>query len=371
MMATNAEGEQHCGPLSHEGLDEDDFYLDFLQQVTHYPDDYHQGPSGAVNTLPHVQDNPPLSRVGDAPLSALAELPLVEQRLSLGLSHSPQDMLEGALFTEGPSPPPLLPETFCDDRDLFLTMAALGYSPEFPLFAHDLHAFSWGAPQPPLLDQSGQLCHLSVPQDPPQSPKANPILDSCRITIPSSGPSPSQNLNVFPCGPISERAYHEAMGACHSGSIQASTAAIQEPPVDSSVATIHIDERLMYPKTFPQVLWGYVDAFPGMSTNDHGSSLPYTVHQNEEAASPIFQSAPQTGHPVIISSVPVDDISGTSWCPICGISFSQRQGLNRHNRDKHTPRNICHLCGTYEWSPGRRYMFLRHLERHHPKAVLA
>ncbi|KAH9171136.1 hypothetical protein EDB89DRAFT_2071044 [Lactarius sanguifluus] len=376
-MATNAEGEQHCGLLSHEGLDEDDFYLDFLQQVTHYPDDYHHEPSGAVNTLPHVQHNSPLSPVGDPPRSALAEFPLVEQRLSLGLSHYPQDTLEGALFTEGPSQPPLLPETFCDDRDLFLTMAALGYSPEFPLFAHDLHTFSWGAPQPPLLDQSGQLCHLSVPQDPPQSPKANAILESCRITDPSSGPSPSQNLNIFPCGPISKIAYHEATRAYHSGSIQASTAAIQESPVDSSAATIHIDEGLMYSKTFPQALWGYVDAFPGMSTNDHGPSLPYTVHQNEEAASPNFQSALQTGHPVITSSIAssqvasVDEISGTLWCPICGIGFSQRQGLNRHNRDKHTPRNTCHLCGTYEWSPGRRYMFLRHLERHHPEAVLA
>ncbi|KAH8995869.1 hypothetical protein EDB86DRAFT_1070294 [Lactarius hatsudake] len=374
MMATNGEGEQHCGPLSHDGLDEDDFYLDFLQQVTHYPDDYHHEPSAAVNTLPHVQYDLPLSRVGDAPLSAFAEIPLVEQRLSLGLSHYPQDMLEGAFVTEGPSPPPPPRETFYDDRDLFLTMVALGYSPEFPLSAHDQHAFSWGAPQPPLLEKSGQLCHLSIPQVPPQSPKANAMLKSCRIMDPSSGPSPSQNLNAFPCGPITEKAYDEAVGAYHSGSIQASTAAIHESPVDSSASTIHIDERLMYPTTFPQALWGHVDGFPEMSTNDHGSSLPYSV---EEAASPNFLSTLQTSRPVITSSipsnqvVPVDDISGTLWCPICGISFSQRQGLNRHYRDKHTPRNTCHLCGTYEWSPGRRYMFLRHLKRRHPEAVLA
>ncbi|KAH9032394.1 hypothetical protein EDB83DRAFT_2652267 [Lactarius deliciosus] len=242
MMATNGEGEQHCGPLSHEGLDEDDFYLDFLQQVTHYPDDYHHEPSAAVNTFPHAQDNQPLSRVGDAPPSALAEFPLVEQRLSLGLSRYPQDMLEGAFVTKGPSPPSPLRD---DDRDLFLTMAALGCSAEFPSSAYDQHAFSWGAPQPPLLDQSGQLCHLSIPQDPPQSPKVNAILESCRITDPSSGPSPSQNLYIFPCGPISEKAYDEVMGAYHSGSIQTSMAAIQESPVDSSGAAIHIDESLM------------------------------------------------------------------------------------------------------------------------------
>ncbi|KAH9024144.1 hypothetical protein EDB85DRAFT_2292646 [Lactarius pseudohatsudake] len=227
MMATNAEGEQHCGPLSHEGLDEDDFYLDFLQQVTHYPDDYHHEPSAAVNTLPHVQHIPPLSRVGDAPLSSIVEFPLVEQRLSLGLSHY-QDLLEGAFFTEGSSLPPPLRETVCDDRDLFWTMVALGYSPEFPLSAYDQHAFSWDAPQPPLLDQSGQVYHLPIPQEPPQSPGANPVLESCRITGPTSEPSLSQNLNIFPCGPISEKAYHDAMGAYQSGLIQASTTTIQE-----------------------------------------------------------------------------------------------------------------------------------------------
>ncbi|KAH9069450.1 hypothetical protein EDB83DRAFT_2551269 [Lactarius deliciosus] len=200
-------------------------------------------------------------------------------------------MLEGAFVTKGPSPPSPLRD---DDRDLFLTMAALGCSAEFPSSAYDQHAFSWGAPQPPLLDQSGQLCHLSIPQDPPQSPKVNAILESCRITDPSSGPSPSQNLYIFPCGPISEKAYDKVMGAYHSGSIQTSMAAIQESPVDSSATAIHIDERLMYPTTFPQAPWGYIDAFPGMSTNDHGSSLPYSVRQHEEAASHNFQGRAST-----------------------------------------------------------------------------
>ncbi len=40
MMTVNAEGEQH-GPRPNEGLDDDDFYLKFLRQVTHHPEDYH------------------------------------------------------------------------------------------------------------------------------------------------------------------------------------------------------------------------------------------------------------------------------------------------------------------------------------------
>ncbi len=135
-MAANAEGEQHYGPRSHEGLDDDDFYLNFLRQVTHYPDDYHHGPSAVVNMLPPIQDNPSLTRVDDSPLSAIVEFPAFERRLSFGLSYNHQDLLEGASFTEGPSPPsPLKP--FCDVHDLLLTMAALGPSPEVPLFAND------------------------------------------------------------------------------------------------------------------------------------------------------------------------------------------------------------------------------------------
>ncbi|KAH9031187.1 hypothetical protein EDB84DRAFT_176514 [Lactarius hengduanensis] len=384
MMVTNAEGEEHCGPLPHEGLDEDDLYLKFLQQVTHYPDDYHHEPSATVNTSLRIQDNPPLSRMDDPPPSSIAGFPLSERHLSLSLSHYHQDLLEGDFFTEGPSPlPPPLREYFCDDRDLLLTTAAMGSSPEFPLSPSDQNSFLWGPPQPPV-DQNRQCFHPSIPQGSPQSPEVNLIPESCRIMGPTSWLSPPPDLNILPCSPISDKAYHEAIGAFNSGLIQASVAAIQESPMDSSAATVYTDERvdadgrLTYPMTSHQALWGYVDGFAWMSTNDHGSSLPYSLHQNEEAASPNFQSAVQVSHPVMVASsiassqvAPVDQISRTLWCSICRISFSQRQGLNRHNRDKHTPRNTCPLCETYEWSSGRRYLFLRHLERHHPEAVLA
>ena len=135
---------------------------------------------------------------------------------------------------------------------------------------------------------------------------------------------------------------------------------------------------MYYPETSRQAPWGYIDGSAEISTIGHGSSLPYSVHHIEEAASPNFQSAVQASYPVIVASsissnqlAPVDAMSETFWCHICGVGFVQKQGLNRHNRDKHIPRNICPLCERYEWSSGRRYLFLRHLERHHPEAVLA
>ncbi|KAI9436358.1 hypothetical protein H4582DRAFT_470019 [Lactarius indigo] len=382
-MATNAGGAQQCcAPLTYEGLDEDDVYLNFLQQVTHYPDDYYHEPPAAVNalSLSRIQDNLPLSCVDDASLSDVAEFSLGGGGLVLGLSHYHQDLTEEAFFTEGPSPPLPPLKSFCDDRDLLLTMAELGSSPEFPPYPYDEYASSWNSPQPPI-DQNCQLFHPPILQGSPQSPIANLTSESCH----TSGLSPPPNLDIFPRSPISEKAYHEAMGACNSGLIRFDMAAIQGSPMDSGAArpaTVYTDEqageRLTYPATSCQALWGYVDGFAGISTNDHGSSLPYSLHRNVEAASPSSQSALQVGSPVIVASSvassqvsPVDEISGTFWCPICSISFSQRQGLNRHNRDKHTPRNICSLCERYEWSSGRRYLFLRHLERYHPEAVLA
>ncbi|KAI9454306.1 hypothetical protein BJY52DRAFT_1392353 [Lactarius psammicola] len=376
MMAADAEGEQHYGPRSHIGPDDDDFYLNFLRQVTHFPDDYHHGPSAAVNTFPPIQDSLPLS----CPLDPIAELPIFERRLSLGLSRYHQDLLEGAHFAKGPSPHyPLKP--FCNADDLLLTTMALGPSAELSLFADDQHGFSWGPPQAPLLDQSNQLYHLSFPvfpQESPQSSGANLTPESGGITGPTSEPSSLPNLDIFPCSPVSERVYQEAERVCNSGLFQASMAAIQESPIDPTTANVHINEGSMYPPaTSHQALCGYVDGFAGMSMNGHGSSLPYSGHQIEETASPNFQSAIQASHPAIVASsiasnqvTPVDELSRTFWCHICGVGFVQRQGFNRHNRDKHTPRNICPLCERYEWSSGRRYLFLRHLERHHPGVVL-
>ncbi|KAH9056761.1 hypothetical protein EDB87DRAFT_1579129 [Lactarius vividus] len=270
-MATSAR-EQHYGPLPHEDLEEDNFYLDLLQQVTHYPDDYHHEPSTTVNTSLHIQDNPPLSPMDDALPSSIAEFPLSERHLSLGVSHYNQDLLEGGFFTEGPSSPSLLPppprEHLCDDRNLFLTTVALGSSPEFPLSPYD--------------------------QGSSQSPEVGLIPESYRITGPTSWPSPP-NLDIFSYIPISDNAYHEAIGTFNPGLIQASVAAM-ESPMDFNAATVYTDEqvdgRLTYPMTSHQPLRGYVDCFAWMSTNDHGPSLPYSLNQHE-ASSPNFQSTAQ------------------------------------------------------------------------------
>ena len=54
------------------------------------------------------------------------------------------------------------------------------------------------------------------------------------------------------------------------------------------------------------------------------------------------------------------------WCQHCMRGFSQKQVLNRHNRDKHSPWNLCPYCRTFEWSPGRPRKFKAHLRKYHP-----
>ncbi|KAH9000284.1 hypothetical protein EDB92DRAFT_484548 [Lactarius akahatsu] len=53
-------------------------------------------------------------------------------------------------------------------------------------------------------------------------------------------------------------------------------------------------------------------------------------------------------------------------CNICDISFTQRQGFNRHNKDKHAPRNMCAFCSDFQWTVGRSYLYSKHLKSKHP-----
>jgi hypothetical protein len=125
-----SEGEYY-GPHPHQGLDDDSVYLNLLQEVTYYPNDYHHGPSATVNTISPIDENPLPSRVDSG---ALAESPDFEPRLSQGVFHNCQDLLvEGVFSTAGPSPPPPL-KPIRDDHDPLLTMLPPGSSPELPLY---------------------------------------------------------------------------------------------------------------------------------------------------------------------------------------------------------------------------------------------
>ena len=123
------EGEQDCGLYPHRGFDDDGVYLSILQEFTRYDCD----PSATVNTLSPIDENLPSSRMDSVPLKALLEPPDLEPCLTLGLLNHQDLLVDGALCTEGPSPPPPM-EPFGDVYDPLLTMVYLGSSPVPPLF---------------------------------------------------------------------------------------------------------------------------------------------------------------------------------------------------------------------------------------------
>lgn len=196
----------------------------------------------------------------------------------------------------------------------------------------------------------------------------------------TSEPTSLQNPHILIYGPISERACQEDNGARSSWLPQTNMAAIQQLTTDFSNATIPIDEGSNHPVTQRQALLS-ANHFAELSmTGIYVPSLHSThppARLNEEASSPNFRPAIQARHhvswtPPVASShfSPAGKTHSRFWCSVCDVGFAQRQGLNRHERDQHGPQNVCHLC-SYKWSPGRKYKFTEHLNRHHPEAVLS
>ncbi|KAH9170762.1 hypothetical protein EDB89DRAFT_1233660 [Lactarius sanguifluus] len=58
-------------------------------------------------------------------------------------------------------------------------------------------------------------------------------------------------------------------------------------------------------------------------------------------------------------------------CSSCWVVFAQPQGLSRHRKDKHEPKNRCGFCKEFTWSKGRHYIYQRHLREEHPPSVSA
>ncbi|KAF8267348.1 hypothetical protein EI94DRAFT_1337412 [Lactarius quietus] len=143
----------------------------------------------------------------------------------------------------------------------------------------------------------------------------------------------------------------------------------------SSAATVSTVE---HPTTPLQVLSGDVNGFAEMSMTSPSSPLPYFVHKNEGGVSPNLRSEVQANHPadvapsfVLDQGASVDKDPDHLRCYRCNVGFGQRQALNRHSKDKHSPRYICPHCEIFTWSSGRKYLFRKHLEDHHPEQVFA
>ncbi|KAI9436330.1 hypothetical protein H4582DRAFT_469212 [Lactarius indigo] len=111
-----------------------------------------------------------------------------------------------------------------------------------------------------------------------------------------------------------------------------------------------------------------------------GSRRPRMKYQEASRASPIHKE----GEHLVDSALDLPSQSCTPQdggmrvetmakkqyqCSSCWVIFAQRQGLSRHRKDKHEPKNQCGFCTVFTWSKGRHYNYQRHLREKHPEAV--
>ena len=113
---------------------------------------------------------------------------------------------------------------------------------------------------------------------------------------------------------------------------------------------------------------------PDPTSNGDCTLDPYSTH-DEVALSkfPSERQGPQ--HPTTVAITPpprrvsAHRKSKKYWCHTCDTGFTQKQGFNRHNKDKHSQQNPCPYCSDFKSSPGRKYLFKMHLETKHPGAA--
>jgi hypothetical protein len=152
------------------------------------------------------------------------------------------------------------------------------------------------------------------------------------------------------------------------------TIAMRGPTPDSLMATssgrmsMHLLSSSQAPKLLafhlPKSTWNYYSSLDPYSTHDEAAPSDFRLeHQGRQPASTVAFPPPR-------SRVSAHRNSKKYRCHSCDTAFSQKQGLNRHNKDKHSQRNFCPYCSDFEWSSGRYYLFKMHLETKHPGAAL-
>ncbi|KAI9443700.1 hypothetical protein BJY52DRAFT_1317031 [Lactarius psammicola] len=102
---------------------------------------------------------------------------------------------------------------------------------------------------------------------------------------------------------------------------------------------------------------------PSFKHSTSGSTRLRTIPQEANRAS---QTLKKDEH---LASAPGQMANKLYQCSSCCVIFAQRQGLTRHSKDKHEPKERCSFCVEFTWSQGRRYIYQRHLQEEHPDVV--
>ncbi|KAH8995870.1 hypothetical protein EDB86DRAFT_1070424 [Lactarius hatsudake] len=285
------------------------------------------------------------------------------------IAQGERSLSEGDTYASrlSPSDPPL------NGRYVSLNMGTPDSLPD-SFFATRQLAPSWNPPPSPFLELDSQLGIFSL-RAPRRGPSAYPTPRVDTATDLIFKTAPTLHHPSISYGPVAKQEYQVPEWAQDYGAVHA---AIRELSLDASTATVPIGETLVVPATAHETLGVPGNGITSSSVYFHSSVIPHSIHRNKDAALLDFVSASQAGRRPIASSSIVSSIrvarAGRNRsrfsCHACDVGFVQRQALNRHNRDKHQPRNICPHCGVFKWSPARRYLFTKHFERDHPGVPL-
>jgi hypothetical protein len=94
-----------------------------------------------------------------------------------------------------------------------------------------------------------------------------------------------------------------------------------------------------------------------------------------------------SGHPIQVTNAPLSQchicgasfrqnegldrhlVDEHSYCRICDASFKPNEGFDRHLVDKHSYQKVCTYCANFVWIPGHRDLFRKHLKIKHRRAT--
>jgi hypothetical protein len=157
------------------------------------------------------------------------------------------------------------------------------------------------------------------------------------------------------------------------------TMAMRGPTQDYLTATTSLSRMSMHFASSSQAFGSHNYStvhLPNSTSNDYTPLNPYSTHdvarpsdfQLERQGRQLAPTGTVASTPPPPSRVSAHRNSKKYRCPSCDTGFSQKQGLNRHYKDKHLQRNLCSYCSDFEWSLGRQYLYKNHLETKHPGA---
>ena len=136
-----------------------------------------------------------------------------------------------------------------------------------------------------------------------------------------------------------------------------------EPQVQEMSIPAPIGQRIIYSASFPS----HHISRASLETQDEdveaprGSMSPHPTWGTPKSIGP-FATSSYSRHSILKQESKKHVVRYR--CEICPKEYTQRQGVRRHQREKHEP-NYCPHCPTFRW--GRLYQFKDHLKKKHPE----